>query len=105
MGRTEGQPVTRLIEAARANEPGAREQLFDAVYAELKIIARSSRFVGAEGETLQPTVLVSETYLELERRFPVPPRDTPENRATFFRSVALAMRTILRDHWRRQRAE
>ncbi|MDX2145951.1 MAG: ECF-type sigma factor [Planctomycetota bacterium] len=92
--------VTQLIQLTRAGVPGARERLYEIIYSELRVIARSMRWVGRPGDTLQATVLVNETFLELERRFPPAPTSTPETRATFYHSVALAMRSILRDHWR-----
>ena len=98
----EGDPqdLTREIAAARAGDEAARAELFSALYGELKRIAARTPHVGRPGDTMQPTVLANETFLELTRRFPPPPRSIPESRATFFRTVALAMRTILRDHWR-----
>lgn len=67
-------------------------------------IAKRSRGVGKYGHTMQPTVIVHEAYLFFEKRFPLPPSDEPEDRETFFRTVALAMRAILKDYWRKKRA-
>lgn len=97
--------LTQLIGDARGGDPSARERLYDRVYDELRSIARRTPRVGRPGQTLQPTVIVSELFVEFERRFPPPPRDIPESRATFFRTVALAMRTICRDYWRAQHAQ
>lgn len=96
--------LTQLIGACRRGEAGADDALFGRIYDELRAMARSVPHVGAPGETLQPTALVHEVVLELQRRFPEAPRGVPENRATFFRTVALAMRTILRDQWRAELA-
>lgn len=82
----------------------ARDELYNAVYSELRQIAASMPRVGGYGDTLQPTVLANEVFLQLERRFPAAPAEIPESRATFYWSVALAMRTIIRDHWRASNA-
>ncbi len=92
--------LTLLIRHAREGSGRERDALFEAVYDELKRIAASVPRVGRVGETMQPTVLTHELWLELARRFPDAPRAIEESRATFFRSVALAMRTILRDYHR-----
>lgn len=97
--------LTTLIEAARSGDPVARDRLFAAVYDELLAIARRSRFVGRPGQTMQPTVLVNEAYLQLAKRFAVPERGDRPGREAFFAAVALAMRTILRDYWRAKTAE
>ncbi len=96
--------LTLLIAATRKGDERAREQLFAIVYEEIREIARRSRFAGADGETMQPTALANEAYLFFQDRFPRAPTDNRENRETFFRTVALAMRTILRDHWRKKNA-
>ena len=96
--------LTLLIQSSRDGDAEARERLFSAVYGELRRIASSSRFVGRYGDTMQATALANEAYLFFERHFPVPPKDQRENRETFFRTVALAMRTILRDYWRSKHA-
>ena len=97
-------PITQLVAEARSGGERERDVLYTAIYDELKAIARCAAHVGRVGDTLQPTVLVSEVFLELERRFPPPPKEMEESRATFYRSVALAMRTIIRDAWRAKRA-
>ncbi|MEM9065903.1 MAG: ECF-type sigma factor [Planctomycetota bacterium] len=96
--------ITRLISAARDGDRSDRERLYGAVYGELLGIARRAPRVGKQGETMQPTAVVNELFIEFERRFPAPPKDQAESRRTFFQSVALAMRTILRDHERQANA-
>lgn len=97
--------LTLLIESSRKGDRDASGRLFALIYDELKVIARRSRYAGGHGETMQPTALANEAYMVFERRFPIPPSGERESRETFFRTVALAMRTILRDHWRRKNAE
>lgn len=101
---SESEQVTRLVESARDGGQPERSRLYNVVYEELKLIARGVYGVGGPGETLQPTVLTAELFLEFERRFPEPPRELTESRRTFFRAVALAMRTIVRDHARAKSA-
>jgi len=95
--------ITALIEAGR-RDPAARERLFERVYGELHRIARRARHAGRDGDTMQPTVLVNEAFLLFERNFPLPPKDQTESRETFYRTVAQAMRLILRDTWRQKQA-
>jgi len=96
--------LTVCIARARDGDAAAREALFRRIYDELRRLARSVPGAGRDGETMQPTALVNEAFLELERRFPMPPERIEESRATFYRSVALAMRTIVRDHFRARNA-
>jgi RNA polymerase sigma factor (TIGR02999 family) len=57
--------ITELLHALNAGAPGAADQVFELVYAELKQIARS-RLAGERAQaTLTPTALVHETYLRL----------------------------------------
>lgn len=93
-----------MIQRARAGAGPDRDALFGAIYDELRRVAGSIPRVGRAGETMQATALTHELWLEFARRFPDAPRVVGENRATFFRSVALAMRTILRDHHRKRLA-
>lgn len=97
--------LTRMIQTARDGDDGAKHQLYERLYDEFRQIARGVYGVGRPGDTLQPTVLASEMFIDFERRFPPPPKDMPESRRTFYRSVALAMRTIVRDHARAREAE
>lgn len=97
--------LTRMIGDARLGDASAKQALYDRIHAELRAIAGRTPRAGRAGDTLQPTVIVNELFVEFERRFPPPPADIPESRATFFRTVALAMRTICRDYWRAQSAK
>lgn len=98
-GRLE-KDITKLIVQAREGGAEAQERLYGAVYDELRAIARGLARGRGPDRTLGATALANEVYLEFERRFPAPPRDVPESRRTFYRSVALAMRSVLRDHAR-----
>lgn len=96
--------ISHLLRGVVEGREGASDELFSVVYEELRRIARDSRFVGAHGDTMQATVLANEAYLTLARRFALSnDREIPDLEA-FYRSVALAMRTILRDYWRSKTA-
>jgi len=96
--------ISQLLRAVAEGRDGASDTLFSLVYDELRRIARNSRFVGGHGDTMQATVLANETYLTLTRRLALPDdREAPDLEA-FYRTVALAMRTILRDYWRSKTA-
>ncbi|MEC9374440.1 MAG: ECF-type sigma factor, partial [Planctomycetota bacterium] len=97
MSASSPENVTTLIVAARHGDREAKDALFNLVYEELRAIAHRTPLVGRDGETMQPTVLANEAYLQFVRRIPPPPENEPDSRAAFFRTVALAMRTILRD--------
>ncbi|MEZ6243312.1 MAG: ECF-type sigma factor [Phycisphaerales bacterium] len=96
--------LTRLVEASVAGDSSARERLLAAVYDDLRKIASARFGVGRPGDTLQPTALVNETVIELLRRLDQPQRLALASREQFFAAVAMAMRTILRDHWRARNA-
>jgi len=104
--RTDGEQgeITLLIEQTRPGDTDAQLRLFHLVYEELIRIAHRQQQAGRDGETMQPTVLANEAYLLLMRNIPAPPQGEKENRRTFFRTAALAMRAILRDYWRRKNA-
>jgi RNA polymerase sigma factor (TIGR02999 family) len=85
--------VTRLLQAWRAGDEGALEQLMPLVYKELHRLAR--RYMAAEqsGHTLQSTALVHEVYLRL-----VDVQNVDwQNRAHFYAICARLMRRILID--------
>ena len=77
----------------------AADQLLVLVYSELRRVAAAKMAHEAPGQTLQPTALVHEAWMRLggdSQRW--------ENRAHFFGAAAEAMRRILIDRARRQRA-
>jgi RNA polymerase sigma-70 factor (ECF subfamily) len=90
-------PVTEILASLRAGRAGAEEELFQAVYAELRRLAQSQMNHQGPGHTLQPTALVHEAYLRLAGN-----EDAGWNdRAHFLAAAARAMRSILVDHYRR----
>jgi RNA polymerase sigma factor (TIGR02999 family) len=91
------EPVAALIEAARAGDPTAFDELFAAIYHELRGLAH---VVGGDrmDRTLTTTEMVHEAYLKL-----LPSRGTAwEGRQHFLRVAARAMRQLLVDGARRR---
>lgn len=88
--------VTLWLEALQAGDPSCREELFAAVYGELRAIA--GRLLRSEraGHTLQPTALANEAYLRLVVGDGIGAR----GRAEFLALASRAMRNILVDHAR-----
>jgi RNA polymerase sigma factor (TIGR02999 family) len=92
--------LTILLQAAGSGDRAAYSRLYEAVYAELRRVARSSMRREGAGHTLQPTALVNEAYLRL-----APPEGGWENRRHFFGAAAEAMRRILVDYARRRMSQ
>lgn len=91
--------LTQLLDSVRSGRQGAREELYERVYAELRAMAGARLAHERPGHTLQATALVNEAYLRL-----APNDEDWDNRGHFFGSAARAMRRILVDHARRHRA-
>jgi RNA polymerase sigma factor (TIGR02999 family) len=87
-----------MLEAVGRGERQASEELLPAVYEELRRLAAARLARESAGQTLQPTALVHEAWLQLvgsgERSW--------ENRSHFFGAAADAMRRILIDKARRK---
>lgn len=83
--------VTQVLDALRAGDPRASEQLLPIVYEELRRLARSYMKRESEGQTLQATALVHEAYLRLLGGQDV----SWDSRGHFFAAAAQAMRRIL----------
>lgn len=95
--------ITTLLQAVRSGEAGSADKLMNAMYPDLRQVAR--RYMAAErsDHTLQPTAVVNEVYLRLFRA------DEPaavdwQSRAHFLSVAAKQMRQILIDHARQRRA-
>ena len=96
MSREAGSPVTQLLVAVGQGEAGARERLWEAVYDELRSVARHQMADEATGHTLQPTALVNEAFLRLVGEG----KADWSSRRHFFGAAARAMRRICIDHAR-----
>ncbi len=79
------------------NRASPGDELLPEVYAELRRLAAALMGQLAPGQTLQPTALVHEAYLRLERG-----RPGWEGRRHFFGAAARAMREILIEQARRK---
>ena len=90
--------ITLVLEAIKRGEKLASEQLLPLVYDQLRNLAAARMAQENAGQTLQPTALVHEAWLQLagdgSRSW--------QNRAHFFGAAADAMRRILIDKARRK---
>lgn len=96
----EREEITQLLSRWREGDGAAFERLFPLMYRELRQLAQSYLSQEKAGHTLQGTALVHEAYLRLLGQREVDWRD----RGHFFAVAAQAMRRILVDHARRQKA-
>jgi len=89
--------LTRLMEAARAGDRQAADQLLPLVYDELRKLASIRMAAEAPGHTLDATALVHEAFLRLvgDQKF--------DGRGHFFAAAAEAMRRILVEAARRKK--
>jgi RNA polymerase sigma factor (TIGR02999 family) len=92
--------VTRLVEAVRAGDREALNELYALVYAELRVLAHRQRQRWEEAGTLDTTALVHEAYIKLvNQRLHT---STPEH---FFAIAATAIRHIISNYARDRRAK
>ena len=92
--------VTQILERVQDGDPHAAEELLPLVYEELRKLAAHKMAQEAFGHTLQPTALVHEAWLRLQKD----PKANWNGRAHFFGAAAEAMRRILVESARRKRA-
>jgi RNA polymerase sigma factor (TIGR02999 family) len=92
--------ITLVLQSAGRGESMATEELFSLVYEELRRLAAARLASEAAGQTLQPTALVHEAWLQLVGDG----AQTWENRRHFFGAAAEAMRRILILNARRKSA-
>jgi len=99
--REAGPDVTGLLVAWSQGDEGARTRLVEAVYAELRRLARGYLQRERADHSLPPTALVHEVYLKLvDQR-----RVQWQNRTQFFAIAAHLMRRLLVDHARSHQAQ
>ena len=93
--------ATVKLEAVERGDPGAAEELFVLLYAELRRNAAVKLARELPGQTLQPTALVHEAWIRLVGD------QNPgfSSRAHFFHAASEAMRRILIERARRKRTE
>jgi RNA polymerase sigma factor (TIGR02999 family) len=92
-------PITRLLLAARDGDAGATESLFNAVYAELKVLAGSNRRRWRGNFTLNTTALIHEAFIKLAGSEAA----DFANRTHFYATASKAMRQVLVNYAERQR--
>lgn len=88
------------LQASHGDDARIRDDLFAAVYDELRRMASLLMRGERAGHTLQPTALVHEIFLRLVRQDDLEWRD----RAHFLGIAARAMRQVLIDHARRRQS-
>lgn len=93
--------ITELLQRVREEKPGAREDLFEALYPELKRIARARLAGHVRVDAMQTTVLVHECFLKLIAS----PNLSPADRAQFLSYAAHTMRSVIVDAVRSSRRE
>jgi RNA polymerase sigma factor (TIGR02999 family) len=93
--------ITRILQDCRnGGNPGATDRLVEALYPELRKVARALMRRERPDHTLQPTALVGEVFLRLVDQTRIEWRD----RAHFLGVAARVMRQVLVDHARRRAA-
>ncbi len=100
MSDTSQGEITRLLARWREGHDEAMEDLLPLVYQELRGLASAYLRKERAGHTLQATALVNEACLRLLGKEPL----DLQNRTHFFAVAAQAMRRVLVDHARKQRA-
>ncbi len=93
--------VTQLLAEVRAGSSSAFDELFPLVYEELRQLAHAQRRQWHGEETLNTTALIHEAYLKLA----APAEPDWKSRAHLMSVAAKAMRQILIDYARVQRAK
>ena len=92
--------ITRLLKEASSGDRQAHDELFDAVYEELRAIARAHRRRWTGNDTLNTTALIHEAYVKLANGELAEYRD----RTHFFATASKAMRQILVNYAERNAA-
>ena len=88
---SEARDITQLLQAASAGDRRASDALFEAVYQELRTIAKAQRHRWHGNETMNTTALIHEAYLKLANK----DLENYTSRAHFFATASKAMRQVL----------
>lgn len=87
--------VAELLDRVRRGDARANQEMFATLYDSLRAVAHAAMQHEPPGQTLEPTALVHEVFLDLTSRA------TPwSDRKHFFAVAARAMRHVLVDHAR-----
>ena len=95
-----GGDITTLLRAWGSGDESVSDELFQAIYGQLRSLARHHLRSGP-GTTLTPTVLINEAFLQLVQQ----ERVDWQGRAHFFAVASQMMRRLLVDHARARRAD
>jgi len=87
----ENSDITLLLAAATDGDRSANDALFDAVYRQLREIARAQRKRWSGNHTLDTSALINEAYLKLAGQS----LSEFNNRGHFFATASRAMRQVL----------
>lgn len=90
--------ITRLLSQLSAGDTRAAERLMPLLYADLHARAAAMMRREHSGVTLQPTALLNEAWLRLQRS----PGGSYADRSHFLRLAGRVMRNVLVDHARRR---
>jgi RNA polymerase sigma factor (TIGR02999 family) len=90
--------ITRLLQSASDGEPGAKDELFKAVYTELEQLARTRLSRDSTLTHLDARSLVHEAYLRLTRQAQLP----TSSRKAFFAYASSVMRSVVVDYVRQR---
>lgn len=90
--------LTRLLVAARDGDDAALDRFVEAVYDELRSMARDQMRGERQNHTLEPTAVAHEALLRLFQDGKLP----FDNRGHFFSAAAQALRRVLVDHARKR---
>ena len=93
-------PLTDLIQAAANDVDGAKNELYQRVYDELRELAHNIMVREQKAQELQATAIVNEVILRFEKGDVL---KSVTNRRVFFSIANRAMRQILIDHYRKRR--
>jgi len=97
---SEARQITALLQQLRQGNQAVADELFAAVYSDLRRRARHYMAGERGSHTLQPTALVHEAYVRIFEGAAV----DWQNRTHFFAIAARQMRRVLVDHGREHRA-
>ena len=92
--------ITQLLQSFQDGDAGARDQLLEVLYGELRRIAQYHLQSERSEHTLQPTALVHEAYLRLF----IGNQPQFRNRAHFLALTSIVMRRVLVDYARARHA-
>ncbi len=95
----EGSDVTALLRAWGSGDESVSDELFQAIYGQLRLLARHHLRL-RPGSTLTPTVLINEAFVELA----ADPKNDWRDRVQFFAFTATVMRRLMSAHARRRNA-